>query len=299
MPRARLGVALLVPEPVAAEIDGMRRGLGDGALGRIPAHLTLVPPVNVALERLDEAGDVLRAAAAGAAGGLDLTLGPVTTFWPVTPVVYLAVGGDLAGLLTLRQRVFRAPLSRPLTHDFVPHVTLADEVPSAERIGAAVTALADYHRSVRFERLQLLREGPGRIWEPIAETTLGPARLVGRGGLPVELVVSSLPDATVTARLGSPAAVVVTARREGEAVGVAHALLSAPEPDAAWLARLDVVGHARGTGIGSHLLAALCSELADRGSQVLLTPVLVGEGAGFLEHMGFRRRSAEILERRL
>ena len=44
MPRMRLGVALLVPAPQSDEIDGLRRALDDPVLGRVPAHLTLVPP---------------------------------------------------------------------------------------------------------------------------------------------------------------------------------------------------------------------------------------------------------------
>ena len=47
MGRVRLGVALLIPPPFDREVDGLRRALDDGSLGRIPAHLTLVPPVNV------------------------------------------------------------------------------------------------------------------------------------------------------------------------------------------------------------------------------------------------------------
>ena len=57
-------MALLVPEPVAAEVDGLRRALGDGSLGRIPPHLTLVPPVNVAEDDVPKALSVLRQAAA-------------------------------------------------------------------------------------------------------------------------------------------------------------------------------------------------------------------------------------------
>src|SRR5665213_2250079 len=115
MPRLRLGVVLPVPEPAAGEVDGLRRALGDGALGRIPAHLTLVPPVNVAVESLDEAEAVLLAAAAGA-GPIVCDLGPPTTFWPVNPVIYLGVDETaLAPILGLRQAVFRPPLRRRLT----------------------------------------------------------------------------------------------------------------------------------------------------------------------------------------
>jgi 2'-5' RNA ligase len=308
LPRVRLGVALLVPEPVATEIDGIRRGLGDGTLGRIPAHLTLVPPVNVALDRVDEAGDLLRAAGAACAGPLELTLGPAATFWPVTPVVYLRVGGARPDLHALRGRVFRDPLARPLTYDFVPHVTLADEVPGAGRIEAAVTALADYVRAVPFEHVHLLREGPGRVWAPIAEAPLGPPGVVGRGGLPIELTVSSHPDQTVSARLGAPPTVVVTARREGEVVGLATALLAVPGR-AAWLLGLDVAAPARRTGVGARLMSGLSAALVERGVEVVrvaapsppaaTSPPDEPSPAGFLERMGFRPRPGEVWERRL
>lgn len=167
MSRRRLGVVLLLPEPAATEVDGLRRALGDGTLGRIPAHLTLVPPVNVREDDMHGALDLLRQAAAQT-GPLDLRLGPATTFQPATPVVYLGVGGDVAGLHALRGRVFHPPLERPVTLPFVPHVTLADDF-DPDRIPAAVAALADYVVDVRFEAVHVLEEGRGRVWRPIAE----------------------------------------------------------------------------------------------------------------------------------
>jgi 2'-5' RNA ligase len=165
-----VGVALLVPPPVAAEIDGLRRALGDGALGRIPAHLTLVPPVNVREDALADALAVLRAAASKS-GPVDLRIGPAATFLPVTPVVYLTVGGDVDALHTLRERVFHPPLARELTHPFVPHVTVADDMDPA-RIPAAVVALADFVVDVRIGEMHLLEERRGHVWEPIADVPL-------------------------------------------------------------------------------------------------------------------------------
>ena len=63
MARQRLGVVLLVPQPLATEIDGVRRALGDGALDRIAPHITLVPPVNVAERDLPRAFTLVRTAA--------------------------------------------------------------------------------------------------------------------------------------------------------------------------------------------------------------------------------------------
>lgn len=173
MAKCRLGVALLLPEPVRAEVDGLRRALGDRALKRIPPHITLVPPVNVREEQLDEAFAILRRAAA-TTSHLPVTIGPPASFLPDNPVVYLQVGGDLAPLRTLRDAVCVEFLDRPLTWPWVPHVTITNEAPP-ERISAALAALQDYVVEATFEGVHLLRENPGRIWEPVANALFTPA----------------------------------------------------------------------------------------------------------------------------
>jgi len=223
VPKARLGVALLLSSTVAAEVQGLRRALGDGALDRIPPHLTLVPPVNVREDRLPDALAVLRAAAS-AARPLTLTLGPSATFLPHNPTVYLAVGGDLDGLHALRDRVFRNPLERPLTWSFVPHVTLADELDPA-RIPSALEALADYRAEVTVDRIHLLQEGAGRAWAPIADVPFEEPAVIGRGGLPLELTVTERLDPEAAA-LDPVVRVAVTARRDGRVVGTATATLA-------------------------------------------------------------------------
>ena len=168
MPRVRLASALLVPEPFAREIDGLRRALGED-VARVPPHLTLVPPINVRTEDVDTAFAVLRRAAANVEP-ITVTLGPAVTFLPVNPVVYLDVGGSddgVAAVRELRDAVFVEPLARELTHDFVPHVTLVESTTPA-RIEAALVALTDYRIEVTFESVHLLQEDD-RIWSPLAE----------------------------------------------------------------------------------------------------------------------------------
>jgi 2'-5' RNA ligase/GNAT superfamily N-acetyltransferase len=296
----RLGVVLQVDPPAASEIDGLRRALGDGMLGRVAPHVTLVTPVNVPAAELGEALAVLRAAAAAAPAPLRLELGPATTFHPVTPVVFLAVGGDLVALESLRQRVVQPPLARTMTHPFVPHVTIADDMEVA-RIPAAVAALADYRTEVTVDRLHLLRETPGRIWRPIADMPFGPPAIVARGGLPLELTTTRLLDPlaaalvaaddapgavgpaaggardTVAPAVGDPPAAgdldrggppaggsaallgdvdrwAVTARRDGEPVGVACGVTVGDRLD---VEALVVAPEHRGQGIGRHLRAAV------------------------------------------
>ena len=272
--RRRLGVALLIPEPQRTEVQGLRRALGDGALERIPPHLTLVPPVNVSEERLDDALRVLREAASSIDGPLRLVLGPPTTFLPANPVAYLEVGGDVNGLRALRERIFREPLERPLTWPFVPHVTLVDDGP-AERISAAVAALHDFIVTLDLDTVHLLQERDRR-WEPIAEARLAPRAVVGRGGLELELTTSSVldPDAARFAQrewhhfdveeYGDPASaqalpLVVVARRDGAVVGVARGEVHRHNRTA-HLSELVVAARERSTGVGGQLLAAVEAE---------------------------------------
>ncbi len=271
MARVRLGVALLVPAPLDAEIDGMRRALGDGTLGRLPAHLTLVPPVNVREDRLGEALAVLRRAAA-ATLPFTVALGPPATFLPDSPTVYLAVAGD-APVRALRDRVFAAPLARPLTWPFVPHVTLADEA-QPDRIGAALAALADYRVKVAFRRVHVLREGPGRVWVPIADAAFGPPAVIGRGGLPIELAVTEQadPEAAALVRADGSVRLVVTARVDGAVAGFVEGWCRPGEAHAATL----VIDPAQAyLGVGRHLVAAFRSEATARESgQVTLAPAI-------------------------
>lgn len=299
MPRIRVGVALLVPEPVAAEVDGLRRALGDGALGRIPPHLTLVPPVNVAEERLDEARALLGGAAAGRAP-LRLQLGPPATFWPVTPVVYLTVAGpDLGRVHELRQAVFRPPLERPLTHDFVPHVTLADEL-APDRIAPALRAMSDFEQAVTFGQVTLLQEGAGRQWASIFSVRLAARSVVGRGGLPLELAVTPAPREDARRRIGAPPGLAVTATRQQAVAGVAECRLDPGDPTRAELVELWVSPPERDTGVGSHLLAAcLDASARELGAEILRCRIGgSGDLAGFLVHRGFSGREG-WLERRL
>jgi 2'-5' RNA ligase len=171
--RHRLGVVLLVPEPWCTEVDGLRRALGDEALPRVSSHLTLVPPVNVREDELAAAFDLVHAAAAGCPP-LTLRLGPVATFAPVNPVAYLTVSrdaGTMARLVALKDALHTGPLDRPADHAFVPHVTVASELPE-ERLAASALALSEFDAEVTFERVHVLAEQTGRVWVPVADAAL-------------------------------------------------------------------------------------------------------------------------------
>lgn len=293
MARQRLGVVLLVPQPLATQVDGVRRALGDGALGRIEPHITLVPPVNVAERDLSQAFSIVRTAAS-TVPPLALRLGPVTTFAPINPVAYLRVGGEpqvLAALERLRSACSQGPLARTLEHEFVPHVTVAEHL-AAARLDAAAGALADFLAEVTFDRVHVLAELPGRVWRPVADAPLGerPAT-VGRGSLPLDLAISGRPDVEAAALLsfeessaGTPFA--VTARREGQVVGAAWGWSAR---GALELADLVVAAEHRGQGIGRHVVAAV-EALARRRECTMVGATAPSEGApgALLAASGFR-----------
>lgn len=302
MPRRRVGVVLLVPPPWRDEVDALRRALGDETLGRIPAHLTLVPPVNVRDDEMDRAHDLLRWAGE-AVRPFTVRLGPPETFLPVNPVLYLGVGGAVDQVDRVRDLVFKPPLERSLTWPFHPHVTLLDNG-SPERITAAVTALADVRMEVPFTSVHLLEEtrrddDGARVWAPIFEARFEAPAVIGRGGLELVLEVTAGP--TAEAREFSAAAwqrhdvdrwgeirppfeqLTVVARRDGRIVGVATGELR--DGFDAYLADLIVDRDVRSEGLGAHLLKAFESEAAKRGASY----ATLRTGAGEPQHAFYLR----------
>ncbi len=246
MPRQRVAIALLIPESAATEIDGLRRALGDRGLTNVVPHITLIPPVNVAMDRVPDVLAHVRAAAA-TTSPLELQLGPPETFLPVSPVVYLRVAGaQVASLRGLRDALCTGVLARRAVHEFVPHVTITEECPP-DRIDAAIEALQDYTVGVRIDRLHVLRdgsEGPRR-WNPVADLVFEPPLVVGTGGLPMEVSVAALADPEVAPLFDGEAVdipaggepIVVVARREREILAAARGWIAAGEPTF-----VDVVG---------------------------------------------------------
>jgi 2'-5' RNA ligase/GNAT superfamily N-acetyltransferase len=275
--RTRLAVALVVPEPYRTEIDGLRRALG-GDIARIDPHLTVVPPVNVRDELVPEALGLLRRAAAELPGPLVLGVGPGATFMPVNRVVYLAVDGvekELGALDRLRAGANDGVLSREDQRTFVPHVTISNKV-DADQVPSALHALAGYRIEVSFEAVDLLAfDTEGRRWSTLADVPLGPRRVVGRGGVELEITTSRLADPEARAFVGRHAPgetalvdvpgtpLVVVARHDGSVVGVAWGRSGG---SLAWFDGLVVDPDQRRSGIGSHVLAAFGDDVARLGA---------------------------------
>lgn len=309
MPRHRLAVALLLRGREQVEIDSLRRALGDPDLDRIPTHLTLVPPVNVREAELGAALALVRERAARTRP-FTLTLGPPTTFLPVSPTLYLAVAGvgadaDAEAVIRLRTALRAGPFERPETFPFVPHVTLLNPA-APEVLERARTALAAYRAEITLDRVDVLEE-TDRVWRSIADFRFGATAIVGRGSWPLQITDSSRLDPEAhafrarkwqahdhasygpgTRWVRAPFA--ITARRESSVVGVATGWTGF---GVAYLSELLVAATVRGEGIGSHLLAAF--EAGSRARDCLRLALRTDSGSraqAFYEARGWRVEAA-------
>jgi 2'-5' RNA ligase len=275
MPKVRLASALLIPPPVATEIDGLRRACGDGMLGRVDAHVTLVEPINVREESLEEVAQIMRDAAAATPGPLTFALGPALSFHPESQVLYLAVDGDLDELRALRSAMRVGPLAREASWPFVPHVTIGTDLPE-ERLSAGVAALADFSATVTLTHVHVLQEqrdtDEERRWRPIADAALGGRTVSGRGGIELE----------VTESAGS--GWILTARHRGTVVGEARGWTADGVVRLSWL---SVVEGERGIGVGRRLLAGV-EDLARRSGATLLIASIAESLPSFLRARGWR-----------
>lgn len=166
MPRRRFAVAVLIPEPVATEIDVLRRALGDVQLGRIDPHVTIIPPINLREDDVVSAMATVDAAAATCAPA-EVTIGPVATFAESSPVRFLAVD-PWEPLQSLYRACWTGVFERPEKRPFHPHVTIDIDGSPTDRLDPAIEMLSGYTATVRVDAVALLEhhhDDDGRRWE--------------------------------------------------------------------------------------------------------------------------------------
>jgi 8-oxo-dGTP pyrophosphatase MutT (NUDIX family)/2'-5' RNA ligase len=172
---ARLGVIVLLPEPLAAHVQAWRRALRDPARALIPPHLTLVPPQTVAERELPAALALVGRAAATAAPGL-VELRGAATFLPESPVAYLVVTEGVTTLRTL-ESALRAPPLDQRGFPFHPHVTVTQDRPP-EELEAAVRDLASFHAVFPLPELTLMEEDEHAGWRVVHQAVVGSSDVV-------------------------------------------------------------------------------------------------------------------------
>lgn len=165
-----LGVAVAVPEPFAGPLRDGRARTGDPAASAVPPHVTVVPPVQVPPERVDEVVEHVRRVAAGLEPFVVTLLG-TGTFRPVSDVVFVQVVDGASACDRLQERVRTGPLERRLGFPYHPHVTVAHDVP-AEALDAVQGQLADFRAAFDVEVVSVYRCGDDGVWTVLAEAPL-------------------------------------------------------------------------------------------------------------------------------
>jgi len=140
--RIRVGVAVAVPDPWGAELEGWRSSFGDLQAGSIPAHVTLLPPTLVPAGGLEPVLEHL-ADVARTAQRFEVHLRGTGTFRPVSPVVFVALAAGISGCERLEAGVRSGVLSREVDFPYHPHVTVAHDLPD-DVLDHAYAALAGF-----------------------------------------------------------------------------------------------------------------------------------------------------------
>jgi 2'-5' RNA ligase/predicted N-acetyltransferase YhbS len=178
-----IGVALPIPEPFLGELGAYRERFGDPLAHAIVAHITLVPPTEVADE--EHLAEILAHLQAQAAQmePFPIVLEGAGTFRPVSQVVFVPIVEGEAPVRAAEAAVRRGPLSRPLAFPYHPHVTVAHDL-EQEWLDQAHEALLSYRAAFEVDRLSLFVRGADAVWRaivdlPFGQSVIDPSRYEG------------------------------------------------------------------------------------------------------------------------
>lgn len=157
-----IGLAVPIPEPYGSELQAWRRSFGDPLADAIPAHITLLPPTEIAAEDRDTVyahlDDVARRQPP-----FRVHLRGTATFLPVSPVVFVALAQGISACERLSQAIRTGPLKVELSFPYHPHVTVAHHV-SEEAMDTAFDTLAGYDAGFDVSAFSLYEHGDDGYW---------------------------------------------------------------------------------------------------------------------------------------
>jgi 2'-5' RNA ligase len=158
-----LGVAIEIPEPFGSMIDAARLGY-EPSVGRMPAHITILPPFDLDSDVLPGVVDHLSVVASECAP-FEVELHGTGTFQPVSPVVFIALARGISSCEQVEARVRTGVLSVESRFPYHPHVTLAHDV-SDEVLTRAFEEFTDFRAAFTVTTMHMFRlDDDG--WHPV------------------------------------------------------------------------------------------------------------------------------------
>ena len=158
-----IGVSIAVPEPWGSRLQDFRVSNGDARGSSIPTHITLVPPLEVAPDRMPDVERHLAEVARGSAA-YRIHLRGSGTFRPVSPVVFVNLVEGISQTEQLAHDCRRGPLAVVLAYPYHPHVTVAHLVDEA-RLDRAFEGLQDFDCTFTVAEFHLYVHDVDRGWQ--------------------------------------------------------------------------------------------------------------------------------------
>jgi 2'-5' RNA ligase len=140
-----IGIVLAIPSPFQEQLDAARARYEPEA-GEMPAHVTILAPIDVDADALPAVRTHLTEVAARTAP-FRLTLAGTGTFLPVSPVVFVNVDEGAAQCSELESSVRSGDMAVETRYPYHPHVTLAHDVRD-EVLVAAERELRDFTATI-------------------------------------------------------------------------------------------------------------------------------------------------------
>ncbi|MGH3663651.1 MAG: 2'-5' RNA ligase family protein [Micromonosporaceae bacterium] len=169
-----IGVAVPIPEPWGSQLNTRRAASGDPQAGRIPPHLTLLGPTDVAEERLPSIDKHLTRVAEESQA-FTLHLRGTGTFRPTNDVVFIAVVAGISECELLERQIRAGALQRELRYPYHPHVTVAHDVDGqigAEGLDAVFDDMASFEARFVVRSFTLFEHGQDGRWRPQRDFSL-------------------------------------------------------------------------------------------------------------------------------
>lgn len=160
----RIGVSVAVPDPWGAELQDYRVALGDESAARIPSHITLLPPYDVARDDMPVIIEHLEDAAHRAAP-FRIHLRGTGTFRPVSPVVFVGVVAGISSCEQLAKQVRSGPLVTEVAFPYHPHVTVAHHLDDVA-LDKAFHELGSFECEFDVEEFWLYEHDDRAGWQP-------------------------------------------------------------------------------------------------------------------------------------
>ncbi|HZQ96394.1 MAG TPA: 2'-5' RNA ligase family protein [Candidatus Sulfotelmatobacter sp.] len=175
MQKPRYALVAYVNSPAGEFVESLRRELHPD-LPQIAAHLTILPPRP--LQGTESAALALLQRVCGQEEAFSVTLGPVETFIPVTPTVFIRIESAAPRMRDLHDKLNTEVLRFQEEWPYIPHLTIAKmsaEPPAQTAFEIARRRWEEYQgsRRILLERLTFVREESPDCWVDLAPILLG------------------------------------------------------------------------------------------------------------------------------